>query len=218
MNRIERRRRETRRKILDAALDLFSLKGLGQTTIADITERADIGKGSFYEHFEAKDDLIRHLLRDGYDDLLGIIESKISTLEDLQSRAAEVLRVQWVHSTRDRRFFRFIHQVRGLLKLKVVGEERDLIGLEFRRFVNRLIDILLAPADRDRPEKRQEMVVVACALAGTVSGYLSYRMVLEGDVPGEEELRILQDVLIPGLLKGKLRGKIVGVREKRIAS
>ena len=100
----------------------------------------------------------------------------------------------------------------------MVGKERDLIGLEFRRFVNRLVDILLAPEGRDRPEKREEMAVVACALAGCVSGYLSYRMVLEGDVPGEEELQVLQDVLIPGLLKGKLKGKIVGVREKRIAS
>ena len=218
MNRIERRRRETRRRILDAALDLFSLQGLSQTTIANITERVDIGKGSFYEHFQAKDDLICHLLRDGYDDLLGIIEEKISTSEDLNSRAAEVLRAQWVHSTRDRRFFRFIHQVRGLLKLKVVGEEKDFIGLEFRRFVNRLIDILLAPEDRDRPERREEMVVVACTLAGSGSGYLSYRMVLEGNVPGEEELQVLQNVLIPGLMKSKLKNKIAGVREKRVAS
>jgi AcrR family transcriptional regulator len=214
MNRIERRRRETRKRILESALDLFSMQGLSRTTIGDITERADIGKGSFYEHFDARDDLIRHLLREGYNDLLGLIETRIPDSDDLKDRAHAVLEAHWVFFTRDRRFFRFFHQVRGLLKRKTEDSEKDLIGQEFRRFLNRLIDLLMAGKDLDQEEKRDRMAGIACALAGCVSGYLSYRMVLEKGVPGEDELKFLDTVLLPGVLNYHFEP----VRTRRAAS
>lgn len=212
MNRIERRRKETRKRILESALDLFSLQGLTRTTVGDITERADIGKGSFYEHFDAKDDLIRNLLREGYNDLLGLIEERISDSDDLEARAHAVLEAHWVFFTRDRRFFRFFHQVRGLLKLKAEDKDKDLIGEEFRRFLNNLIDLLPPPEDRHLAENREHMAVVACALAGCVSGYLSYRMVLEEEVPGTDELGFLDTVLLPGLLDRRV-GPVGGKRK-----
>jgi len=48
----------TRQKLLDAASNLFAEKGLDLTTIDDITERADVGKGTFYYHFKNKEGLI----------------------------------------------------------------------------------------------------------------------------------------------------------------
>ena len=198
MTRIERRRKETRKRLLDAALDLFSRQGLFLTRVEEITEAADIGKGSFYEHFRAKDDLIRQLLHLGYEELIQGIESQIHPGDGLEARARTLLRGQWMFFSRNRKFFHFFQQVRGLLKLKVGGT--DQIREEQVRLIERMVDLLLNPEERDRPLRRQEMTVVVCALAGCVSGHLSHRVVLDREMPGEEELQFLESILLPGLL------------------
>ena len=45
----------TRRRIIDAAIDLFAEAGYGGTGLAEILKRADVTKGAFYYHFEGKD-------------------------------------------------------------------------------------------------------------------------------------------------------------------
>jgi AcrR family transcriptional regulator len=52
-----RRRARTRARLLEAAGSLFAEQGVEATTIAEITERADVGFGSFYNHFESKDEI-----------------------------------------------------------------------------------------------------------------------------------------------------------------
>ncbi len=59
-----RRRERTRRALLDAAREVVGEKGIDATTIGEIAERADVGFGSFYNHFGTKDDLVDALLED----------------------------------------------------------------------------------------------------------------------------------------------------------
>jgi AcrR family transcriptional regulator len=49
-----RRKRETRARLLEAALRLMAEKGVEGVAISEITEAADVGFGSFYNHFESK--------------------------------------------------------------------------------------------------------------------------------------------------------------------
>lgn len=51
--RQEQRRRRTREAIIAAAAKLFLENGVSHTTVADITEAADLGYGSFYNHFHS---------------------------------------------------------------------------------------------------------------------------------------------------------------------
>ncbi|MDB5576035.1 MAG: transcriptional regulator, TetR family [Bradyrhizobium sp.] len=53
-SRRTRSREATRDKLVEAALRVVSRKGLDGTAIADITEEADVGFGSFYNHFSSK--------------------------------------------------------------------------------------------------------------------------------------------------------------------
>jgi AcrR family transcriptional regulator len=50
-----RRQAETRARILHAALNLFARQGLPATTIEQITEAADVGKGTFFNYFPSKE-------------------------------------------------------------------------------------------------------------------------------------------------------------------
>ena len=59
--RRERKKEETRRRIFDAALALFNEKGFAATTIDDITARADVAKGTFFNYFPRKEAVIEFL-------------------------------------------------------------------------------------------------------------------------------------------------------------
>src|ERR1700688_4107222 len=56
--RRERRSAETRESLFRAALDLFARKGFTETTVEDITEAADVGKGTFFNYFPSKDHIL----------------------------------------------------------------------------------------------------------------------------------------------------------------
>jgi AcrR family transcriptional regulator len=53
-----RRSAQTRERLFRAALDLFATHGFSETTVADITNAADVGKGTFFNYFPSKDHLL----------------------------------------------------------------------------------------------------------------------------------------------------------------
>src|SRR5690348_9176337 len=57
-DRRQRRSAETRERLFRAALDLFAKKGFAETTVEDITEAADVGKGTFFNYFPSKDHIL----------------------------------------------------------------------------------------------------------------------------------------------------------------
>jgi len=56
-SRRERRSSETRERIFQAALRLFSERGFNNVTVEQITEAADVGKGTFFNYFPSKEHL-----------------------------------------------------------------------------------------------------------------------------------------------------------------
>ena len=50
-DRVSRRRAQTRERIFIEAMRLFAERGFDRVTVADITEAADVGKGTFFTHF-----------------------------------------------------------------------------------------------------------------------------------------------------------------------
>ena len=61
LSRRERKKDETRSRIFHAAIDLFREKGFEQTTVDEITERADVAKGTFFNYFPRKDAVLGYL-------------------------------------------------------------------------------------------------------------------------------------------------------------
>jgi AcrR family transcriptional regulator len=59
-----RRRAQTRAKLVAAAAVLFARQGVDNTRINEITEGADVGFGSFYNHFESKDAIVQAVLQE----------------------------------------------------------------------------------------------------------------------------------------------------------
>jgi AcrR family transcriptional regulator len=53
-----RRQADTRERIFRAALKLFAERGFFETTVEDITEAADVGKGTFFNYFPSKEHVL----------------------------------------------------------------------------------------------------------------------------------------------------------------
>jgi AcrR family transcriptional regulator len=58
-SRLDRRKARTRQALIDAAVRLIAEGRGDRASIAEITEEADIGLGSFYNHFESKEQLFQ---------------------------------------------------------------------------------------------------------------------------------------------------------------
>mgnify|MGYP006202466261 FL=1 len=56
--REDRRVGRTKRRLKAALLELITERGYDAITISDLTDRADVGRSTFYSHFDSKEDLL----------------------------------------------------------------------------------------------------------------------------------------------------------------
>jgi len=74
-NRRERRREETRQRLIEAALALMHEKPFDQVTVEEITELADVAKGTFFTYFPTKEHLLHAYIRDMTDEVYEFLDS-----------------------------------------------------------------------------------------------------------------------------------------------
>lgn len=87
-NRRERRRIETRERIYRAALRIFAQRGYLETTVEDITEAADVGKGTFFNYFPTKE----HVLATYGEERVAAVERALKKVRPANQSVLAVLR------------------------------------------------------------------------------------------------------------------------------
>ena len=75
VDRREQRRLDTRRRLLDAAEQVFSQKGYQEASVLDITDAADVSKRTFYLHFTDKEAVIEALAMRVLEELRARVEN-----------------------------------------------------------------------------------------------------------------------------------------------
>jgi AcrR family transcriptional regulator len=83
-----RRSAELRERLFRAALSLFAKKGYAETTVNDITEAADVGKGTFFNYFPSKE----HVLIGFSEMQLGKLEIIVREIRESHVPMSEALR------------------------------------------------------------------------------------------------------------------------------
>jgi AcrR family transcriptional regulator len=73
---------QTRAALITAAKDAFSALGYARTTVADITDRAEVSRATFYVYFASKDDVFRVLTEQLRDEFLEAQRARAADRDD----------------------------------------------------------------------------------------------------------------------------------------
>jgi len=156
--RRERKRRQTRERIEQAAMGLFLERGFDATTIEDIAARADVSKRSFFDYFPSKEDVV-FAWQDGFADRM---------MEAIASRPADEPAVQAVQyglvsavvSAADERALKLGELIRCTPALRA----RD--QLKYAKLEAKLTEALKARSRSD--EERERMRLLAAVVMGAL--------------------------------------------------
>jgi AcrR family transcriptional regulator len=92
---MDRRQRKTRNAIFHAFSKLLSTKHYNHISVQDIIDEADVGRTTFYAHFQTKDDLLNQMCEDIFDHVFSAAKGHEDT-HDFSARP-ETLRNELTH-------------------------------------------------------------------------------------------------------------------------
>ena len=171
--RASRRASKTRQRLLDAALYIFNTKGVEGCAIENITESADVGKGTFYRHFMDKLDILRTLLDLAIEDLIARLPPADAQALSLEDRISQIFNAH-VNFLSERSDL-FLVFLQG--QTMVATRSSSVPGLQppFARYISelerRVAPVLSAPADPN--DVRRLAVMIGATICGHTTVSLS---------------------------------------------
>jgi AcrR family transcriptional regulator len=174
LSRRERRKIATREALIKAAQEVIAVKGVYLAVIEEITERADVAKGSFYQYFSNRDELLDVLLTRGLEEL----RMRIEATPPMGTAAACVHTLIGHHLDyflHHADFLLFLHQIRGLITMN--KDETPAVRDAYRRYLEFLAERL--PANGVQSSGHGPTLEEGvCALLGLLTGFLSHYVLL----------------------------------------
>ena len=95
--------RQTRERIIRAAAELVSERGVAGTSLDDVRARADVSKSQLYHYFADRDDLVRAVARATSDDVVGgqaELFTHLDTIEGLRAWSEALVSLQQARNAR----------------------------------------------------------------------------------------------------------------------
>jgi AcrR family transcriptional regulator len=195
-SRQERRSGRTHAKLIDAARSVFSERGLDLTTVDDITERADLGRGTFYYHFGNKEELIRQMIREMLAELTARIQNECAKQETLGPILDALIGVHISYFRNRWEDFVLYFQGRADLTLERSYEGIETPFLDYIRCIEGVIDDALT-----QPIPKPKLRRLACAIAGFISGYYSFASVATEDEDIDRSFAALRSAFVASLAR-----------------
>ena len=103
-----RRKRETRERLLDAALRLMAERGMAGVAINEITDAADVGFGSFYNYFESKEAIYDALIKQVFEDFGDALDRLVQDVTDPAEAIAHCIRHALLRARREPMWGQFL--------------------------------------------------------------------------------------------------------------
>jgi AcrR family transcriptional regulator len=197
MGRAQRRAGKTRMKLLDAAVAVFTEMGVDAASIEKITERADVGKGTFYRHFADKRSLLQALIEEAIEKLNIRITDDKEVPGGLEGRLERLFDEHVDFFLQSPRQYILLFQGRMFIKLG-----RDLTG-EIEAPYLRYLETLERQMARFLPAGMEPMKIrgLSCAIAGFVFGFFSFAMIGLTREEIEECLRPVRKAFVDSMAK-----------------
>lgn len=211
VSRRYRRSVELRERLFRAALHLFASKGYAETTVEDITEAADVGKGTFFNYFPSKE----HILMAFGEMQLAKLEGVVKEAKQSRCPMLDVLRMLVLRMTEEP--IRNPSIVRALLQanLSSVPVRGEMLRIHDR---NRALLGELIRHGQERGEVRADLPAeeIAQVWRQTIFGTLMFWS-LVGDASLVARIEMALRLLWDGISKeprSSSAGKTASVRRK----
>lgn len=194
--RQQKRYGKTRRKLIEAARTVLAEKGLAATTVEEIADRADVGRGSFYYHFDAKDELIRQMIQKLLAELTARIREKCASESDLNAVLDAIIGAHIEFFANRWEDFVLYYQCRADLTLDESYEGIETPFVEYLVCIEELVD--RAVLQRISKERLRRL---AFAIAGFISGYYSFASVASEEDDVDRSFRSLRSAFVASLAR-----------------
>ena len=186
-----RRRARTRADLIVAARRVFAKRGYHEASIAEITEMADVGVGTFYLHFRDKDEVFMSLLEEGLRSIRERVQAAVEQAEPRQLLTVAIASI-----------FRHAYEERELFQIALSGGKRLAPTVQSQSGMTEGFALALEEARRQGLLEGYSIPLLARFITGIITQGIIYWF--EHDEPGpdimaEQALRLLRAGLPPAL-------------------
>lgn len=186
----DRRVSRTRRQLRQALMELILERGYHAVTIEDITERADLGRTTFYLHFHDKEELLVESLEEIAEELKIQVEQTASFQAEEGSERINPVSAVFRQVDANRDLYRIILQGEG--GTKAARRIRDIIEEAATEFFSRhMSGFTSAPPDTPKG-------VIAGYFAVAMMGFISLWLDKELPYTGDEAADLFMKILFQG--------------------
>jgi AcrR family transcriptional regulator len=187
--RRERHRRETFERLVNAAREIMFSRGLADMTVQDITEAADVGKGTFFNYFQSKEHVVSRVQEFTGHSLVQAVDRVRQGQETAMSALRNVIRETMCGPGN------WLTYESNTLRALVMNEDvRSLMSTQLR--VNRHAYEMLVSLGQEQGTIRRDMPVAQVAeIAQTLMAGFTVVLWIHGTAPTEA----LVDSMIHGL-------------------
>ncbi len=196
--------KEQRKKELAlAALDIFAERGFESASISQISEAAGIGKGTIYEYFESKEELINASLLAWAEQMWADAEGELTGIEDPVERLRKFAGVSMDLFISDERTIKLaIAMFQAALPSEKELLHHDLIREIFRDFRKFIIDTLLEGVSKRvfRPEIAKDAEKIAINLAAYLDGIALHHFMSKDFFDLKEQVDAYLEELLESLI------------------
>lgn len=193
IDRRQRRSAEIRDRLFRTALDLFARRGLDRTTVEDITEAADVGKGTFFNYFPSKE----HILVAFAEMQLGKLQVLIQEARNMREPMPEFLRELTARMTAEPG--RSPSVVRAMLSAYLATEPvRKALQAQYLRGETLLAELMRIGQERGEVRRDLSPVQLAQVLRQMVFGTMLMWSV-HSETPLIDRVRTAMEILWNGI-------------------
>lgn len=145
---MDRRKKKTRESVFSAFTQLLSEKDFAHITVGEIIDKADVGRATFYAHFETKEYLLKELCEDLFCHLFDVMNNENDKHHHIFN--CDVSGSVFLHLVRHLK-----NNDNNILKL-LSGKNNELFLQYFKNNLKRLVESQLRVLDLPESEKLPE--------------------------------------------------------------
>lgn len=194
ITRRERKKKESKARILKAARTFFQEKDYYSTSIEEIAEAADVSKGTFFNYFPTKESLLNGIAEEEIEDIKLIINSDLEEIDSPIEKIRAIMNFLFVDTVPFLRLTKLVLQATTLKADQLPFPVTELKGL--------LYELIKEAQQKDEIQKDLDSDDIATSITGIYfAGFFKWiELGSDSILKGEMEFDSILDLLFKGIV------------------